>query len=110
MLLEMILCNDSLVITIENPFHFDTDSIMREINKFAVSKKISLNDVDIIGLIPKLIRGIAGCESGCPANAKSLVEQGYKNFVLKYIEGGILSAQIGLSSGGVLQLKAFPDF
>ncbi len=110
MLLDVILGKDSLTITIEDPFHFDSDSVMREINGFASSKNISLDDVDVKGLIPKMIRGIAGCESGCPANAKSLVERGYGNFDLKYIEGGILSAHANLKKGNTLQIKMFPEF
>jgi hypothetical protein len=110
MLLDIILNNDSLTITIEDPFHFDHPSVMKKINRFAASKNISLSDVDVKGLIPKMIRGIAGCESGCPANAKSLVEHGYRNFDLKYIEGGILSAGVSLEGGITLELKMFPEF
>jgi hypothetical protein len=110
MLLDVILGNDSVTITIEDPFRFDSDFVMKEINGFVASKKIALNGIDVKGLIPKMIRGIAGCEKGCPANAKSLVEQGYRNFDLKYIEGGILSAQVSLEGGSILQLKMFPEF
>ncbi len=110
MLLDIILGNDSLTITIEDPFHFDIGSVIKEIEDFAAARKMSLSDVDVPGLIPKMIRGIAGCENGCPSNAKHLVEQGYRNFMLKYIEGGILSAEVGLENGGLLQLKMFPEF
>ncbi len=110
MLLDIILDNDSLSLTIEDPFHFDGDSVMKRINGFASSKNISLDGIDVRGLIPKMIRGIAGCESGCPANAKSLVEHGYGNFDLKYIEGGILSARASLKEGNTFQIKMFPEF
>ena len=110
MLLDVKLKNDSLTITIEDPFHFDNLSVIKKINGFAASKDISLSGIDVEGLIPKMIRGIAGCEGGCPANARSLVEQGYRNFLLKYIEGGILSAEVSLGNGDVLQLKMFPEF
>ena len=110
MLLDIVLDNDSLTITIEDPFRFDGDALMKKIHGFAASKEISLLGSDVEGLIPKMIRGIAGCENGCPANAKALVEQGYRSFTLKYIEGGILSAQTSLGSGKTLQLKMFPEF
>jgi len=109
-ILEIILENDSVTITIENPFHLDIDTLMKTIYRFAASKRISLSGLDMEGLIPKMVRGIAGCENGCPANAKSLVEQGYLSFTLKYIEGGILTAQASLSNGKSLQLKMFPEF
>ena len=110
MLLDIILGNDSLTITIEDPFHFDSASVMKKVEGFAASRKISLIGIDVVGLIPKMIRGIAGCENGCPSNAKSLVERGYRNFDLKYIEGGILSARVSLKGGNILQLKIFPEF
>ena len=110
MLLDVILDNDSVTVTIDNPFHFDMDAVMGEIEMFTSSKKAALNGIDVRGLIPKMIRGIAGCEGGCPANAKSLVEKGFKNFELKYIEGGILSAKASTPSGKTLHLKMFPEF
>ena len=110
MLLDIVLDNDSLSVIIEDPFRFDRAALMKEIHRFAASKEISLLGIDVEGLIPKMIRGIAGCENGCPANAKTLVEQGYRSFTLKYIEGGILSAQAGLGGEKTLQLKMFPEF
>ena len=110
MLLDVILDNDSLTITIDNPFHPVMDSVMGKIEEFAASKNAALNGTDVRGLIPEMIRGIAGCEGGCPANARSLVERGYGNFDLKYIEGGILSAQVGLEGANILRLKMFPEF
>jgi len=65
---------------------------------------------DFRGLIPKMIKGIAGCENGCPSDAKRLVSRGVKGFELEYIEGGILSARTYLKNGGTLYLKLFPDF
>jgi hypothetical protein len=110
MVLDVKLGNDSVTITIDNPFHFDMDSVMAEIERLASSKDLTLNGIDVKGLIPKMIRGIAGCEGGCPANAKSLVEKGFRNFELKYIEGGILSATTDVPDGRTLHLKMFPEF
>jgi hypothetical protein len=110
MLLDVMLDNESITVTIDNPFHFDMDSLMEEIREFAASRNAALNGTDVAGIIPKMIRGIAGCEGGCPANAKNLVEKGFKNFELKYIEGGILSAKTDMPDGKTLHLKMFPEF
>jgi len=110
MVLDVMLENDSVTITIDNPFHFDMDSVMGEVEKLTSSKNVRLNGIDVRGLIPKMIRGIAGCEGGCPANAKNLVEKGFRNFELKYIEGGILSATTLIPDGRTLHLKMFPEF
>ena len=69
-----------------------------------------VNSLDIPGLLPKLIRGVVGCEQGCPANAKELVEQGYRDYQLKYVEGGILTATQHIAEGSILTIKLFPDF
>ena len=108
--LDVSMDNDSLSITISNPFHLDVDSIMEKIEVFVASKGLKLNGMDIKGLLPKMVRGIAGCEGGCPANALELVDSGFKNFDLAYIEGGILTAKGELENGKVLHLKIFPDF
>lgn len=110
MLLDVSLEKDSLSINIENPFHADIDAIAKEIEGFTAGKNVSLDGLDVKGLIPKMIRGIAGCEDGCPSNAKSLVEKGFRNFELKYIEGGILSAKAAVGDGKSLALKMFPEF
>lgn len=110
MLLDVSLDNESLSIDIEDPFHVDIDSLLKRIEGFTASKNVTLNGIEIRGIIPKMIRGIAGCEGGCPADAKSLVRKGFKNFELKYIEGGILSARVSVEDGKILHLKVFPDF
>lgn len=69
-----------------------------------------LIDLDVRRLIPKMIKGIAGCEQGCPANAKGLVSDGFMSFELQCIEGGILSASASIGNGKMLWLKMFPDF
>lgn len=74
------------------------------------SKGISLGSLNIRGLIPKMVKGIAGCEKGCPADAKVLVSRGVTDFELEYIEGGILSATAKTADGTVIFLKMFPDF
>ena len=110
MLLDVIINKESLSIQIEDPFHPDLDAIEGRINKFASSKATDLTGLDIRNLLPKMIKGIAGCEGGCPANAKELVSRGVKNFELEYIEGGILSARSTLGRTNAFSLKMFPDF
>lgn len=108
--LDVSLNSDSISIPIGNPYSVDVDQVAAKIENFASAREMSLAGIDIRGLIPKMIRGIAGCEGGCPANAKSLVKSGYENFELEYIEGGILSARATTDGGAVFELKMFPDF
>ncbi|MDA8432208.1 MAG: hypothetical protein M0Z60_04495 [Nitrospiraceae bacterium] len=110
MLLDVIIDKDSLPIQIPDPFHPDLDGIVGSIGRFAGEKGTDLSGLDIRGLIPEMIRGIAGCESGCPANAKGLVSKGFRSFDLEYIEGGILSARASAGEDRCFYLKMFPDF
>lgn len=102
--------NDSLSIPIDNPFRPDLDSIMGKIEGFVSSRGVALGGLDIRGLIPMMVRGIVGCEKGCPADAKGMVSRGFNNFELQYIEGGILSAKAVTAGGKALYLKMFPEF
>lgn len=108
--LDISIDNDSLSITISNPFQLDTDSIIEEIEGFLSSQGTGMDGIDMHGLIPLMVKSIAGCERGCPSRAKSLVSDGYKNFELSYIEGGILSAKTVTDNKKVLHLKMFPHF
>jgi len=110
MVLDVIINDNSMTIQIDDPFHPDIDAITTEINRFASLNKIAMAGIDLRGLIPKMIKGIAGCEQGCPANAKGFVSRGFKSFDLQYIEGGILAAQLSMGEGKIFQLKMFPDF
>jgi hypothetical protein len=108
--LDVIINDTSVSIQIDRPFQPDLDAINSQIEQFASSKGTDIVGLDLIGLISKMIKGIAGCESGCPANAKGLVSSGYKGFDVRYIEGGILTARIMTRGGNLLYLKMFPDF
>ena len=108
--LDVCLEEDCLSLTIDKPFQADIDALMGQIEDFAAARSIRLEGCDIRGLIPKMIRGVAGCEGGCPANAKSFVSQGFKNFELNYIEGGILSAAASTEDQKKVSLKMFPEF
>lgn len=102
--------SDSISIVIENPFHIDLDSVVGQIEAFCSSKGAAINGVDVRGLIPQMVRGIAGCERGCPADAKELVQRGFRNCGLAYIEGGILTAKAVIGNDKELSIKMFPDF
>lgn len=108
--IDVRLDKDSLSIPVENPFHLDLDAVVGKIEVFISSKGARLNGLDVKGLLPRMVRGVAGCEDGCPANALDFVDNGFRNFDLEYIEGGILSAKGLLENGAVLSIKMFPDF
>ncbi len=110
MVLDVIIDNDSISIEIADPFRLDLDGIVGKINQFSSSKGTAVAGLDVKGLIPAMIKGIAGCERGCPADAKGLVSRGFKDFELEYIEGGILSARTTTGDGKSFFLKMFPDF
>jgi hypothetical protein len=108
--LDVIINNVSVSVQIDKPFQPDLNAIHSQIERFASSKGIDIADLDVKGLILKMIRGIVGCERGCPANAKSLESTGHKGFEVRYVEGGILTAHILTAEGGIFDLKIFPDF
>ncbi len=110
MVLDVVIDAESLTIEIADPFHPDLDKIYRQVQHFALVKGADIAGLDVKGLIPRIIRGIAGCERGCPADAKNVVASGFPGFELEYIEGGILAARSALKGGKVLQLRMFPDF
>jgi hypothetical protein len=108
--LDINVGGESLSITIDNPFKLDMDGIMGSITEFMSGQNVTLNGLDIEGLLPRMVKGIAGCEDGCPADAKSLVSQGYSVYEISYIEGGILSAKASIEGDRVIELKMFPEF
>ena len=69
-----------------------------------------MNGMDVRGLLPRMVKGIAGCEGGCPADAKDLVSRGFQRFEMEYIEGGILSAKAKDLNGRLIHFKMFPEF
>jgi len=100
----------SVSITISDPYRPDIASMADRIAGFAAEQGATVKELDLPGLLPRLIRGVVGCEEGCPANARELVERGYSGFDLKYVEGGILTATARTTAGTALALKLFPDF
>lgn len=108
--LDVRLNNESLSLAIENPFRLDIDALDARIREFLAAKGVRAEALDIRGLLPRMVKGIAGCEAGCPADALSVVKKGHHNFTLNYIEGGILSASAQVGQGHVLSIKLFPEF
>ena len=110
MVLDVVIDDASVTIQIDNPFQYDLNAVIVQIEGFASSKGTDIAALDVSGLIPGMIKGIAGCERGCPANARGLESSGYKGFDIQYIEGGILTARIMTRDGCLFCLKMFPDF
>lgn len=101
---------ESISIAIDNPFRLDLDAIVGRIEPFLASRGVEPNGLDFRGLLPKMVKGIAGCEAGCPSDAKGFVTRGFRNFQLEYIEGGILSARTKTVNGKDLHIRMFPEF
>lgn len=110
MQLDVSMDKEAISIIIDDPFRPDLDGIVARIDQLVFSQGTKLNGLDIRGLLPLMVKGIAGCEAGCPADAQRVVSRGYSNFALKYIEGGILTATARVADGRALSLKLFPDF
>ena len=108
--LDVRLDKDSLAIPITNPFQLDMDAIEGRIMSFLAERGQSGNGLDLRGLLPRMVRGIAGCEAGCPSDALGVVRRGDRKFKLEYIEGGIMTATTQVESGSTLSIKLFPDF
>ena len=108
--LDVKVAGKSLSITIPDPFRIDLDSLVSQFESFLIAQGAATAGLDFRGLLPKMVKGIAGCEGGCPANAKSLVSAGFSNFELDYIEGGILQAQAKTRDGKSVSVRMFPDF
>ena len=108
--LDVRMDEDSVSIPIEEPFRVDLESLVGRIEKFVSSNGGVVNGLDLRGLLPRMIKGIAGCEAGCPSDAKGFVSRGFKDFSLEYIEGGILSATARTGNGKTLCIRLFPDF
>lgn len=108
--IDVIIGNKSLTISLENAHRFDLAKLMENVIGFGNNMGADIKGLRIEKLIPRMIRGVAGCEGGCPSDAKSLVREGFGNFNLSYVEGGILKAEHPLDNGEHLQIKVFPEF
>ncbi|RMD51713.1 MAG: hypothetical protein D6828_06815 [Nitrospirae bacterium] len=110
--IEISYKGDSHHIEVENPYKMDAKAVSKEMEEFLNQhglKKDEIKDLNIAELLPKMVRGVAGCEAGCPANAYSLVKSGVGSYKLKYIDGGILTAYTPVKDG-TIEIKVFPGF
>lgn len=108
--IDISVGNESLSLNIDNPHRFNVSDMMNDVFSFGNNKGIDFRRLHIERLIPKMIRGVAGCEAGCPSNAQSVVREGFGGFKLEYVEGGILTASHSLENNKTLRIKVFPDF
>lgn len=100
----------SLPIKVENPHRMDTGAVVGRIGEFLAEDNVPSDGLYLEELLPRMVKGIAGCERGCPADAQSFVRKGFRQYNLEYIEGGILQARCEAAAGGVLEIRMFPEF
>ena len=108
--IDIMIGDKSLTVSLENAYRFDLVKVMKSVTDFGAGEGADIAGLKIEKLIPRMIKGVAGCEGGCPSDAKSFVREGFGNFSLSYVEGGILKAEHPLDSGECLQIKIFPEF
>jgi hypothetical protein len=108
--IDISIGSESLSLNVENPHRFNVSTVMNDVLNFGNKEGVDFNHLDVERLIPKMIRGVAGCEAGCPSNAQSVAREGFGSFKLEYVEGGILTATLGLENSKTLQIKISPDF
>jgi hypothetical protein len=108
--IDITIGNKSLTISLENAHRFDLARLMENVINFSAGTGADIKGLRIEKLIPRMIKGVAGCEGGCPSDAKSVVREGFGDFNLSYVEGGILKAEHPLDNGESLQIKIFPEF
>lgn len=108
--IDISINGESLTINVDNPHRFDVNGVMGDITGFGKKFGVDLAPYEIDKLIPKMIRGVAGCEAGCPSDAMGVARRGFGKFKIEYIEGGILTASQKLENGKPLEVKVFPDF
>lgn len=108
--IDVSIDKESLSIDVENPYRVDVTQVTEEIHDFGSKFGADLVPLEIDRLIPRMIRGVAGCEGGCPSDAMSMVRSGFGNFKLEYVEGGILTAVQTLDNGKRVEVRIFPDF
>ena len=78
--IDVSINSDSLSINIENPYKIDIPQMTANILEFGNKFGIDLTPYEMDKLIQRMIRGVAGCEGGCPSDAQSLVREGFGDF------------------------------
>ncbi|MBI4682684.1 MAG: hypothetical protein HY757_06240 [Nitrospirae bacterium] len=108
--IDISINGNSCSISVQNPFKFNVTDVMEDIINFGNNNGIDLSPYELDILILRMVRGVAGCEAGCPSDAMRVVRKGFGKFKLSYVEGGILTAVQRLENGNPLEVKIFPDF
>ena len=108
--IDIGLNGESLPIQVDNPFHMDTERIVGQISAFLEPRGVETGSLHLLELLPRMVKGIVGCERGCPADAQSFVQKGFHDYALEYVEGGILKAVRKTAGGDRLEIRMFPDF
>lgn len=90
-------------IPLPNPHHTDAGELAEKVRDITSQYGLNIEKLDVVGLIPRMIKGVSGCERGCAGNAKGLVADGHPGFELEYGDG-ILTAK-----GGGLTLRLYPE-
>jgi hypothetical protein len=108
--IDISIGEDSLSMNLKDPHRFSESEDLKGIVDFGRNQGVDMVSLQVDQLIQRMIRGVAGCEGGCPADAKGLVRDGFGRFNLSYVEGGILSAVCGLEDGNSLSIRIFPEF
>lgn len=108
--IDISIGSESMTVNIGNPHKSDLAHVEKTIIDFGMKFGIDLTALKTERLVSRMVKGVAGCEGGCPADAKDIVRQGFGDFSLSYTEGGILSAVHILENGKHLNIKIFPEF
>ncbi|MBF0538474.1 MAG: hypothetical protein HQL03_09515 [Nitrospirae bacterium] len=108
--IDVSIDKESMALDVKNPYEFDVVGANDSIADFANAIGIDVKGLNLDYLLSRMIRGVAGCEHGCPADAKSLVKSGVGAFKLNYIDGGVLGARCALKDNRQLEIKVFPGY
>jgi len=108
--IDISINGHSYSINVENPHRFHISDVMKDITGFGNKFGVDLSPFELDVLIPRMIRGVVGCEAGCPSDAMGVARRGFGKFRIEYVEGGILTASQKLENGNPLEIKVFPDF
>lgn len=95
------------IISFDDLERAEVSEIAEKIGEVTGQYGVSISNLDVVGLVPKMIRGVFGCQHGCPGDAKGVASAGHSHFNLEYVEGGILSATAKDQS---FSINVFPEF
>ena len=108
--IDVHFMGNTLPIKVKDPHRMDTAAVVGDIAAFLNGDAGATDNLYLHDLLPRMVRGVVGCEGGCPSNAKGLVRAGFRDYHLDYVEGGILTAAREVAPGRRLEIKIFPEF